>query len=181
MKKFKDAVYDYNDVVVALLIVIVAGAVILWRIGIIMNYPQYIASSHGTEQESGFGFEELDLTETEVEEFNENPDDIQSGDEGEGTDATDDETDNDPVQSGDETKPEVPGVFKTSRDATFTVPTGSVCSKIATLLSDANLVESAESFMQTVTSMSAETRLKAGIFSIPAGSTAEDIVRILSK
>ena len=49
MKKLKDIIYDYNDVLVALLIVAVAAGVIYWRVNVVMAYPKY-AEAHGEQQ-----------------------------------------------------------------------------------------------------------------------------------
>ena len=44
MKKTKDFLYNWNDILVIILILIVAAVLILWRVGIIMDYPKYMAA-----------------------------------------------------------------------------------------------------------------------------------------
>lgn len=39
MKKIKDFFHDSNDLLLALLIILVAAGVIVWRIGVILDYP----------------------------------------------------------------------------------------------------------------------------------------------
>ncbi len=45
MNKIKDIIYNKSDVLVALLILAVAAAVILWRLGVILEYPKTLISS----------------------------------------------------------------------------------------------------------------------------------------
>ena len=55
MKKFKDFLYDKNDILIALLILIVAALIITWRMNAIMEYPSTILNSSvsGEDQSSG--------------------------------------------------------------------------------------------------------------------------------
>ncbi len=165
MKKFKDLVYDYNDLFVVLVIVAIAGALIFWRIGNIMNYPEYLAQAHAGEAAGDLDLEDLDLTPGEVDDMNENPEDIVT----------------DPSGEPGQEEPQTGQAFTTRTEVKFTVPTGVTGSKIALLLYEAELVESAEIFLTTVSRMNAETKLMAGTFKIPAGSTVEDIVDILTR
>ena len=45
MNKIRDIIYDYNDIFVALLIIVIAGALLLWRVNAIMEYPEYLAAN----------------------------------------------------------------------------------------------------------------------------------------
>ncbi len=174
MNKLKDLVYDYNDLFVALVIVVIAGVLIFWRIGTIMNYPEYLAQAHAGDSQEASDLEDLDLTPAEVEDMNENPEEIVT-DPAEGTEAEVPETE------PEAETPTASEVFTTKTEVKFTVPTGVTGSKIALLLYEAKLVESAEIFLTTVSRMNAETKLMAGTFKIPAGSTVEDIVDILTR
>lgn len=50
MKKFHDFFYDKNDIIIALLILLFAGLLIMWRIDVIMDYPQTLAKETDTVQ-----------------------------------------------------------------------------------------------------------------------------------
>lgn len=39
MEKLKNFIYDKNDIIVTLIILIIAAGIIYYRIGVIMNYP----------------------------------------------------------------------------------------------------------------------------------------------
>ena len=45
MNKLKDIFYDKNDILVALIILAVAAVVILWRVDVIMAYPETLVAS----------------------------------------------------------------------------------------------------------------------------------------
>lgn len=73
MKKIKDLIYDYNDVFVALLIVIIAAGVMFWRINVVMAYPTQVAKG-GPDKNIDVDFEGIDLNPEDVDPIV-NPDD----------------------------------------------------------------------------------------------------------
>ena len=44
IKRIRDFIYDINDIFIALLIVLVAAGIIVWRSSSIMKYPEYLAA-----------------------------------------------------------------------------------------------------------------------------------------
>lgn len=52
MKKLKDFFYDKNDILLVILILIVAGFLIWWRVDIIMSYPDTIDVSTVSKEKS---------------------------------------------------------------------------------------------------------------------------------
>ncbi len=50
MKNFKDLFHNTNDIVIALIIVMMAAGVIVWRFNVIMKYPQVLASQSSHKQ-----------------------------------------------------------------------------------------------------------------------------------
>ena len=91
MDKIKDFIYDKNDVVIALLILVVAGFIIFWRLDIILEYPKTLVSGDDPAVTEPVGGDES-LSPAD----DENNDADQSGD---GTQTGDD----DQTQSGDDT------------------------------------------------------------------------------
>lgn len=65
MKTLKDFFYDKNDIIIALVILLIAGLLIFWRMEVIMDYPQTLAK-------------ETDTTKTTEQSAIENPDQIWS-------------------------------------------------------------------------------------------------------
>lgn len=45
MKKFKDFLYDKNDILIAVLILVVAAAIIAWRMDVILQYPKQLINN----------------------------------------------------------------------------------------------------------------------------------------
>ena len=50
MKNFKDLLHNTNDIIIALVIVMMAAGVIVWRFNVIMKYPQVLASQSSRKQ-----------------------------------------------------------------------------------------------------------------------------------
>ena len=50
MKNFKDLFHNTNDIIIALVIVMMAAGVIVWRFNVIMTYPQVLASQSNRKQ-----------------------------------------------------------------------------------------------------------------------------------
>ena len=48
MKRVKDFFYDKNDILIALAILVLAAALIIWRMEVIMAYPKTMAEKTGT-------------------------------------------------------------------------------------------------------------------------------------
>lgn len=173
MKKIKDLIYDYNDIFVALLIIAVAGAIILWRVTNIMAYPDYLAGKE-TAQSGEVDFTDVDLTPTNVEDFNDNPDEIdtqtpEGGESGEQT-PPDETSQEDPTQTA-----------QTDADGNYVVeiPKGSSALGIARILKAQGIISNEDAFMEKVEEMDATMKMKYGTYKIPQGSSAEQIINIL--
>ena len=167
MKKLKDFIYDYNDIVLAILIIIVAGAVIFWKVSDIMAYPAFAkAQQEAKQQEQTINMDDIDLTPTPID-TNVNPGTDEIG--GEGSEG----------QATPEVPPEVTPQPKV--DKKFEVKSGDYFSTAAKNLKTAGLIEDSQAFIQTVKDLGLESKLQIGIFTIPAGATYEEIAHILTK
>lgn len=171
LEKLKDIFYDKNDIIVALMILIAAGVIITHQVESIMSYPQLLAAQVQQAQNE----EESIKAQSETE----GSQDAQG--EGSGDEAQRDETQRDDDQSQSAQPQSNSGEFKTSVSRTVVIPTGSHSTSIASILVNAGLVPSQDAFLSAVSAAKAETKLKAGSFTIPAGSTLSDVVSILTK
>ncbi len=72
------------------------------------------------------------------------------------------------------------GVSAPTGDVSFTVSANQPAESIGQALADAGLVADKQTFINAVNAAGAATRLKVGTFTIPAGSTPEQIVVILT-
>jgi hypothetical protein len=73
------------------------------------------------------------------------------------------------------------GEYVTFSEVKFTVPKGASGTRVGNLLEEAQLVESKQAFVNALIAAKRENRLQVGTFTIPAGSTVNDIVDILTK
>ncbi len=188
MNKIKDLIYNMNDIIVALLILAVAGSVIYWRVNEIMDYPAYAASQKSEVAKLEPDFTDVDLTPGEVDKtLNANPENFDAPQENEtkpqeGETAKPPEGETSTPPEG-ETKPaENTGEgFVTKAEVKFTIPAGSSCDKIGSLLFQQGLVESKEAFVKEVIAQKADTKLQTGTFTIPAGSDMNAIIKIITR
>ena len=174
MKKLNDIIYNLNDVLVAIVIVIVAGFVITWRVDKIMNYSSIVG---GDEQEisQDIDFTDIDLTTGDEDPNTEVVSGGETGEGGENQNLGENTT-------GGQDEPFIkPDGATVNSDTKFTVPSGASSDKIANLLQEKGLVSDSKLFLREVSAQGVETKLKAGDFTIPAGSSMSDIVKILSK
>jgi hypothetical protein len=167
----KDFIYGKSDVLVALLIIAIAGTVIFTRVNAIMEYPSRAAAAIEQSEEAD-GENDADTGAAADSADESDSDSAQSG--------SDDSKDSNSTQSGnnsnasgsDQSSPTVSPV-------TFVIANGEPTSAIADRLVSAKLVENRQAFLNAVEAKSAETRLRAGTFTIPAGATPEQIVDVL--
>lgn len=182
MEKIKDFFYDKSDVVFAAIVVSVVVFVVSNSLG-------------------GWMF-----VDAEDNKYSEIQSKIISEENGAESDASQDQTDNNPVtpnspgtdtqdkssasapnnSSTDSTKPNEPTPptqpsKPQGENRSITVAPGSTAKAIAESLKASGLIGDASVFVQALSSSGKDTKLKAGDFIIPAGSTADQIIDILTK
>ncbi len=181
LDKLKDIFYDKNDIIVALALVVVAGFIITHQVDAIMSYPERLAEELQQEQQEQQdplggsakpGGEEI--TDPGVED--------QPGTVPEVQPPVVDEPVTPPEQDPEPPVVQMPSTeFKTAVDRTVEIPSGAYSQKIAQILSEAGVVPSQDAFLNKISEAGLETKLKAGTFKIPAGSTLDDVVKIVTK
>lgn len=167
MKKCKDLFYNTNDILLALLIICIAGGLIIWRVNVIMDYPETLAKATHTE---------VTATDTAVPEP-ENAGQTTGGTTAQGEEAASGSTQN----NADSTEP-ASGVISLwssegtlNKDVTVTVPGGSAIDAAEALI-DAGLFNSYADFTAVCGSIGRDpTMIKATTFTFVAGATQEDI------
>lgn len=148
MKALKDFIYDKNDLIIALLVLVLAALIIAWRMDVIMNYPEVLAQETGTVQ----------------------VDNSEKGDDKEEGDADKDsagETTSSGVWSGD----------KLAKDVTVEINPGSATAA-AQCLVDAGLFKSYEDYENACASAGTDpTDIHAATFTFEKGLTKADIAK----
>lgn len=186
MEKLKDFFYDKNDLVVALIIIAVTALLITWRVNVIMDYPEIMAAQLEQEQEENGGADGADPGDDGT-----SGSAIGDGGQGDGTDANAGQNGNGQTQTPDATTSQTPQTPQTpaantkpaasGTSVSVTIPSGSSGDKIAQILVDAGVISSKSDFTAAVNAAQAEKKLKAGTFKIPAGSSASEVVSIITK
>lgn len=163
MNLIKDIFYNKNDVLVALVIVLVAGYVIVDRIGVIMDYPSMLTAVAA--EQNG-----------EVVPDTEAPVSDDPGAEDPLTDVEDPAVDPpapNPVAEQTTGEPTV-------QQVSIHIEYGATGGQIAQKLVDAGLLEDRDAFYDAVAVAGAETKLQAGSFKIPSNATPAEIIRIIT-
>lgn len=160
MKNFFDKVldflYDYVDYVIMLAIVVIVVGIIGWRLDLIFT---------------GESLADADPTPVVVED--------DSGQADDDVDSSEDETTDEPVEGeeaqGDEEEPEE----EPSSDVEIEIPSGTASMGVADILVENGLIDDASEFLARAGEQEAETKLRAGTFTIPSGSSIDEIIQIL--
>lgn len=163
MKKLKDLIYDYNDIVIAIVIIVIAALVIFVKVSDIMAYPTF--AKNDTPQSQDVDFSDVDLNPVDVDPvINPGTDTIQGNPEDEDPVAPVDTPDNKP-----------------SGDVKFEVKSGEYLSTVASNLKAKGLISDASAFVKKVEEMKLDNKLQIGEFTIPSGSSDEQIAHIITR
>ena len=163
MNKFKDFIYDKNDIIIAAAILIAAALLIWWRLNVILDYPQQLIS---------------ESTDTNVTEITDSGDatDASSVDTTDTGDAT---TDANSDATGDDssTTTELWADGALTRDIEVTVD-GETASAAIQCLIDAGLFDDYAEYQSACDSQSLDDeKVSAGTFTFAKGSTKAQIAR----
>lgn len=168
MNKFKDLIYDKNDLFIALLILLCAGLVIFSKINLIMDYPATLSAAEASSsKQSAVQYTgDTKSEETDAQNETETAEQAPTGDTGE------------PADSNPQTETEE---APNGSSITVTIDYGATGSDIAQVLVDAGLLDTRQQFYDAVNQAGADTRLQAGTFEIPAGSSPDEIISIITE
>lgn len=169
MKKFKDFLYDKNDLIIALLILVAATLIIIWRMDTIMEYPKTLISDTASTST------ETDVTDSSDE--NEDSSAQSSSDEESSSDnddaktsVTSDNDDSQPLWSH--------GVL--SREITVNV-SGLSASEAVQCLVDAGLFTDYEEYKSVCAAAGLDhQKISAGSFTFSKGSSKTNIAGIVN-
>lgn len=172
MEKLKDFLYEISDVLFGLLVL---AAVIFVFVHQLQNFfsPEMITTGSMSSVESS---EEMPPTDS--------PDLLPQKTPAEETPAMPPKNDPVKVQEGIQTE-EQPGTVTveepTGERIDIVIPPGATSESIAVLLHQQGLISSESQFITTLIARKLDTKLKAGTFSIPKGSSLDQVIEILTK
>ena len=159
MKKFKDFLYDKNDIFIALLILLAASLIIIWRMNAIIDYPRELVGKNTPPVE-----EPVPPAET--------IDDEGDSDDGgsDKNDAPDDSSDSDAVWAN--------GVL--TKEITVKVEGDSASAAIQCLV-DAGLFDSYQDYQSTCTSEGMDhEKVQAGTFTFAKGLSKVAVAKTIN-
>lgn len=168
IEKIKDIIYDSFDYVVMTVIVITVVAIIGWRLDVLFATDVDVTPGTPIIVDNS---------------SKENPDDVHNDDivpENPG-EAPVDETPSTEVPEVPVVPVDVPAPTPTGEKIKIVIPAGSLPGKIGSLLADSGLIESSKDFISKAVELKLDTKLKSGTYSIPKGTSYEDILKILTK
>ena len=169
MKKFKDFIYDKNDIIIAVLILAVAALIIFWRLSVILEYPKQLLGNDEPNVENP-----VDNTGGNSADTDEPADNIDSGDNsGSGSDST--TNDNEPAYNTQELPLWQGGVL--TKDVEVEVSGNSASAAIQCLI-DIGLFDDYAEYQQICDETGLDhEKVKAGTFKFNKGSTKKDIAK----
>ena len=171
MKKFKDFIYDKNDIIIAVLILAVAALVILWRLNIILEYPKQLLGTDDTSVETPVD----DGNEADGSGDNTDDDNSNTGDGGDGSDSQDGTGDNTDNNDNQDAPLWQGGVL--TKDVEVEV-TGNSASAAIQCLIDKGLFDDYDEYKKICDDNGMDhEKVKAGTFTFQKGSTKVEIAK----
>ena len=194
MNKIKDLIYDKSDILIAILILAIAALIILWRLGIILEYPKQLI---GTDEATSVLTEpdEDAAAQADAEQAAEGDStEVKTGDgtaaetatgsenktEGEGTDA---KTGEDTAKADDAVTVTNTAQWdgdKLANDLQVTL-TGTTAYEAVSCLVDAGVFADYDEYDTICGEIGYDDeKMKAGVFTFAKGSTKEDIIKAVN-
>lgn len=155
MEKIKNFIYDKSDLFVALLIVAIAALVIWFGINNIMRPISDDTSAQAKSQVTEETTSDSAVTNSGVE--------------------------TDQSAEANSTEPKKEETTGTTKEAKIIISAGETTEQVAEKLLVSEAITNKADFLSTLKSMGLETKVNQGTFTIPAGSTNEQICKIITK
>lgn len=174
MERFKDFIYEHSDLFFTALIVAVVGVIVASNLygwfDIKDNENKYKEINEIIHEE------QEEIISEKPEDDIKNTEDVSKNTKTETTSDKNNSSDKKEPTKETSTEPVKKPVIRN-----VDIASGSSSSSIAKALEKQGLVKSASDFLNVLTASGKETKLKAGTFAIPEGSTDDKIIEILTK
>ncbi len=171
--KIKDFVYDSLDYIIILVVVLVVGGIIGWRLDILFAFSMDktpISNQDSVNPEINIS-ETIDTeTSTEKGSSSENQEINQSSDNNDLTEES---------KNNDSSIVNVSDVDIENQKIIISIPSGSLGPKIADILMENGLVNNKNEFLNKAHELKLDTKLRSGKFEIEENSSLETIIKIL--
>ena len=178
MKKFKDFIYDKNDIIIAVLILAVAALIIAWRLDVILQYPKQLINNDADTNVS----EPADNSDNSDDNADTPADNKDNSDDNADTPADnsgdgDNSNSGDNANNGDSTPAQLWVGGKLSRDIEVDV-TGTTASAAVQCLIDKGLFTDYSEYQKACENLGLNhEKVSAGTMTFTKGSTKADVAR----
>ena len=187
--KIKDMIYNKSDILVALLILVVAAAIIIWRLNVILTYPKVLLGTEDAENSEILDYSDAaeydddDLDTDATEELDEDPDRIIVPiDEASDTDE-EESTQTDSGEKTDDSDSESTELFadgKLTKTVKVQIEGNSATAAVQCLI-DAGLFDDYAEYKSICTSNGLnDEKVSAGLFTFKKGCTKTDIAKAVN-
>ena len=178
MKKFKDFIYDKNDIIIAVLILAIAALIIAWRLDVILQYPKQLINNGADTNVS----EPADNSDNSGDNADKPADNKDTSDDNADTPADnsgdgDNSNSGDNANKGDSTPAQLGVGGKLSRDIEVDV-TGTTASAAVQCLIDKGLFTDYSEYQKACENLGLNhEKVSAGTMTFTKGSTKADVAR----
>lgn len=201
-ERIKDLIYDFSDIIISLVIITMIFGVVSWKISDSMAYTQFTGQPTNAVLDKTDKDSKDSTGDQASANTNENPADTQGSetsntDTSAGTNATTNTTTPPTNTTGSTTdtaaqggKPSAsagtttgtaaPSTSGVSADVKIVIPPGSAGITIAKILKEQGIIADTKAFISRVDALKMGPKLKAGTFTIKAGSTVDDVINTIA-
>jgi len=173
MKRIRDFIYNFSDIFTTLIILAAAGAIIFWRVQVIMGYSEtLVAQKHETTID-------IDFTDVNLEPIEKPGDDVIS-------ETDDKEDENGEGQEQTAAPVVIDENYRSTKQVAVSIPAGAGYSEAIRYVSSAYGFSDDDYFTfynllwNKGIEMGADYRIQIGNFTIPVGSSLEDMIKIIA-
>lgn len=190
-EKIKDLIYDFSDIIISLVIITMIFGVVSWKISDSMAYTQFtgqaskaVLSTEKTDASDSESTEETNVTTTTDTAANTTTAPAATTPTGgkpsasASTASTGSNTATTATTPPASTTPAVTAAV--SADVKIVIPAGSAGITIAKILKEQGVISDTKIFITRVDELKMGPKLKAGTFTIKAGSSLDDVINIIA-
>lgn len=198
-ERVKDLIYDFSDIIISLVIITMIFGVVSWKISDSMAYTQFTGQPTNAVLDKSDKDSKGDAGDQANANTSENPSQTQGSETG-STDGssnantntttppsnTTGSTSTDTTAQGGKptasagtttnTTPTTPPTGGISSDVKIVIPAGSAGITIAKILKEQGIITDTKAFISRVDALKMGPKLKAGTFTIKAGSSIDDVI-----
>ncbi|WP_198153201.1 MltG/YceG/YrrL family protein [Thermotalea metallivorans] len=175
-EKIKDFFYESSDILLAFIIILVMSTVITWKVSDSLAFSKEKDTDNYAVAENQETLEDSQQAQdTSPQAFPENTDPSASVGSDQGSSAA-------PVVSerSPDSQAVVAAVAPQPSIVRIDIPSGASGTGIASILKQKGLIDNTAKFIARVQELKMESKLKSGTFSIPAGTSLDEIIYIIT-